>query len=87
MIADDIAFTPSLLAEIRFSFTRGNSDSNPSSLGFDLGSLGFNSAFASAVKTQLFPRITTTDAASLGPDTTADRHSHQENRQAFGSVT
>jgi hypothetical protein len=87
MIADDIAFTPSLLAEIRFSFTRGNSDSNPSSLGFDLGSLGFNSAFASAVKTQLFPRITTTDAASLGPDTTTDRHSHQENRQAFGSVT
>jgi hypothetical protein len=51
------------------------------------GSLGFNSAFVSAVKTQLFPRITTSDAASIGPDTTSDRHSHQENRQAFGSVT
>ncbi len=87
MIADDIAFGPSLLADIRVSFTRGNSDSIPSSLGFNLGSLDFNTAFVSAVKTQLFPRITTTDAASLGPDTTADRHSHQENRQAFGSVT
>ena len=87
MIADDIAFSPSLLADVRVSFTRGNSDSIPSSLGFNLGSLGFNSAFVSAVKTQLFPRITTSDAASIGPDTTSDRHSHQENRQAFGSVT
>jgi outer membrane receptor protein involved in Fe transport len=87
MIADDIVFSSSLVADIRGSFTRANSDSTPSSLGFNLGSLGFDSTFTSAVKTALFPRITTTDAASLGPDTTSDRHSHQENRQAFGSVT
>jgi outer membrane receptor protein involved in Fe transport len=86
MIADDITFTPSLLADLRVSFTRSNSDSNPSSLGFDLGSLGFVSSFSNGAKTKLFPRITTTDAASLGPDTTSNRHSHQENRQLFGSI-
>ena len=86
MIADDITFSSSLLADIRVSFTRGNSDSTPSSLGFDLSSLGFNSAFSNAVKTGSVPRVTTTDVASLGPDTTSDRHSHQENREVFGSV-
>lgn len=87
IIADDINFSPSLVADIRVSFTRSNSDSTPSSLGFNLGSLGFDSAFTGAVKTALFPRITTTDAANLGPNTTSDRHSHQENRQVFGSLT
>jgi hypothetical protein len=87
MITDDIVFTPSVLMDVRVSFTRGNSDSNPGSLGFDLGSLGFSPSFTGAVKTALFPRVTTADAASIGPDTTADRHSHQENRQLFGSVT
>jgi outer membrane receptor protein involved in Fe transport len=87
MIVDDIVFTPSLLLDIRASFTRGNSDSYPSSRGFDLGSLGFAPSFSGAVTTPLFPRITTADAASLGPDTTSDRHSHQEDRQVFGSVT
>ena len=87
MFADDITFSSSAVADIRVSFTRNNSDSTPSSLNFDLGSLGFNSVFTSAVKTALFPRITTTDAANLGPDTTSDRHSHQENRQVFGSLT
>jgi outer membrane receptor protein involved in Fe transport len=86
LVADTIAFNPHFLTDIRGGVTRGNSVSIPTSLGFNLASLGFAPNLVSAVKTSLFPIVLPTDVAGLGPSTTSDRISHQENRQILGSV-
>jgi Carboxypeptidase regulatory-like domain/TonB dependent receptor/TonB-dependent Receptor Plug Domain len=87
LVADTIVFTPAFMADIRAGMTRNNSVSIPTSLGFNLASLGFVPGLVGAAKTSLFPIILPTDLAALGPYTTSDRISHQENRQVFGSVT
>lgn len=51
-------FTPSLLGEFRFSYTRLQQNSYPVSEGFDMASLGFGSNLTSNVLYKQFPQIT-----------------------------
>ncbi|MEK7403851.1 MAG: carboxypeptidase-like regulatory domain-containing protein, partial [Acidobacteriota bacterium] len=87
ILSDAVTFRPNLLGEFRAGYTRNRRDSLPTSRGFNVGSLGFAPTMAAAVRAPLFPRLTVSDAAPLGPDTTALRLSRQENRQGQGSLT
>ena len=51
-------FTPNLLGELRFSYTRLQFNSHPVSEGFDMASLGFGSNVTSNVLYKQFPQIT-----------------------------
>ncbi|MGH9661064.1 MAG: carboxypeptidase regulatory-like domain-containing protein, partial [Bryobacteraceae bacterium] len=51
-------FTPSLLGEFRFSYTRLQQNNYPVSEGFDMASLGFGSNLTSNVLYKQFPQIT-----------------------------
>ncbi|MCC6537027.1 MAG: carboxypeptidase regulatory-like domain-containing protein [Bryobacterales bacterium] len=50
-------FSPNLLGELRFSYTRLQNNSAPVSEGFDLASLGFPTSLANAVTYKQFPQI------------------------------
>ena len=50
-------FSPSLLGELRFGYTRIQNNSAPTSAGFDIASLGFPASVANAVQYKEFPTI------------------------------
>ncbi len=87
ILSDAITFRPNLIAELRGGYTRNRRDSRPTSLGFDVASLGFSSSMAGGVRARVFPGFDVGDVATLGPDTTALRLSVQENRQGQGTLT
>lgn len=87
LISDTHIFSPALVGEFRVGFTRNRRDSTPTSLGFDLTSLGFASSLAGGVVTSLLPQFNFSDPgnlgpASIGPDSNAVRFVKQENYQA-----
>ncbi|MEO8132101.1 MAG: hypothetical protein ABI822_33705, partial [Bryobacteraceae bacterium] len=58
LISVTSTFTPNLLGELRFSYTRLQFNSYPVSEGFDMASLGFSSNVTSNVLYKQFPQIT-----------------------------
>ena len=82
LATDTHVFSPALIAEFRVGFTRNRRDSSPTSLGFDLASLGFVPSLAQGVSTNIFPQFNFSEVEGLGPDNNAVRFVKQENYQA-----
>ena len=89
MVDDVHTFTPTLVANLRFGFSRYRAYYDQSSLGFDSTSLGFPGYVTGNATKQLMPVFTMTDGFLSSNPTTNMHYSDQPYNiyQAFGSVT
>jgi len=67
-VSDTVTFRPNLLGEFRGSVARSYTFTKPRSAGFDFTQLGLPKYLKDQARQLMFPRIETTDVASLGPD-------------------
>ncbi len=66
-LSDTETFTPTLIGEFRFGYTRSKIRLTPLSSGFDITSLGLPQYLKNAAADALFPEIDVTDFTGLGP--------------------
>ncbi|MGH9338817.1 MAG: TonB-dependent receptor domain-containing protein [Acidobacteriota bacterium] len=65
VISDTHTFSPTLLGELRVSFTRGHPQQTSQSEGFDLGQLGFPASYVQVAHAH-FPFFNISDVARMG---------------------
>ncbi len=82
-----VTLRPNLLGEFQIGYTRDRKNSVPTSMGFDLSQLGFDSSVASAARAAIYPDINISGDSPLGTHTTALRLSVQDNWDADGVLT
>jgi len=70
--------TPTLVVAVRYGFNRLPIFSAPTSLGFDLKTLGLPSSLAAITKFTAFPAITMSDVGSFGGGTTSQSVLHSK---------
>lgn len=89
MLDDVHTFSPTVVANLRFGFSRYRAYYDQSSLGFDSTTLGFPSYITANATTQLMPVFTMNDGFLSSNPTTNMHYSDQPYNiyQAFGSVT
>ena len=61
-------FTPNLVGEFRFGYTRSVIKLTPLSVGFDITSLGLPAYLKTASADAIFPRFNITDMTAIGPE-------------------
>ena len=85
---DDVhVFSPVFLMNVRYSLTNYNVWYNPVTVGYDLASLDFSSAFLDQINqidstAMKFPSIAISGYQSMGTDTKSDRHDYTQNLAA-----
>lgn len=70
--------SPTLVIAVRYGFNRFPNFSAPTSLGFDLKTLGLPSSLAAITKYTAFPAITMSDVGSFGGGTTSQSVLHSK---------
>ena len=66
-LSDTHTFSPRMIGEFRFGYTRSKIELTPRSVGFDIASLGLPQYLKNAAADALFPLIEPADLTSIGP--------------------